>query len=180
MRVDISTLGPDFLYLFITAFSGKKETDDLGLIDLPSNLKETPKEPENIAAFSNTKAKPLTDLSKKAEEEVNHLIKAQENNKTRRDKSTSIVQDKKDQTIHNKQQQQALRNATIIKQINATLAKLSATSPKNITVTPKAYKKLVQRITQLSPKKSAAVQEAGKFFIKKLRLYPLGLAEVVI
>ena len=153
------------MYLLFAAFTGKKETDDLGLIDLPTNLKETTKESENIAAFSNTKAKPLTDLSKKAEEEVNHLIKAQENNKTRRDKSTSIVQDKKDKTIHDKQQQKPLSNATILKQINATLAKLSASSPKNVTVTPKAYKKLVQRITQLSPKKSAAVQEAGNDYL---------------
>ncbi|XP_065051930.1 uncharacterized protein LOC135681402 [Rhopilema esculentum] len=138
-----------------SAFTGKKESDDLGLVDVPTNMKETPKEPENELAFSKTKAKPLTDLSKKAEEEVNHLIKAQGNSKTRRDKSATAANASK--TIESK----VLSNATIIKQINATLAKLSAESPNNVTVTPKAYKKLVQRITQLSPKKSEAVQEAA-------------------
>jgi len=52
------------------------------------------------------------------------------------------------------------------------LAKLSASSPKNISVTPKAYKKLVQRITQMSPKRSQAVQEAGKKHkISNLEIY---------
>ena len=157
--------------LSLLAFTGKKETDDLGLLDVAKNVKETPKKSDSDEMMSKTKAKPLTDLSKKAEEEVNHLIKAQGIDKIRRDKSLTVAQSKistakkgnakvKDDDNKVKELKMA-SNATIIQQINATLAKLSASSRKNISVTPKAYKKLVQRITQLSPKKSQAVQEAG-------------------
>ena len=155
----------------LLAFTGKKETDDLGLLEVAKNMKETPKKSDSDETFSKTKAKPLTDLSKKAEEEVNHLIKAQGIDKIRRDKSVSVAQIKnrtskkgnaKERDDDDKVKELKLaNNATIIQQINATLAKLSASSPNNVTVTPKAYKKLVQRITQLSPKKSQAVQEAG-------------------
>ena len=126
-------------------------------------MKETPRKSDSELAFSSkTKAKPLTDLSKKAEEEVNHLVKAQGIDKTRRDKQTNASKNNNDNKQGPTTEAKVLSNATIIQQINATLAKLSASSPKNISVTPKAYKKLVQRITQLSPKKSEAVQEAGK------------------
>ena len=142
-------------------------------------MKETPKKSESDLISSKTKAKPLTDLSKKAEEEVNHLIKAQGLDKTRRDKASgtrdkalNAAQNNNDKEKASNASQNAkakegkvLSNATIIQQINATLAKLSASSPRNISVTPKAYKKLVQRITQLSPKKSEAVQEAGEMKI---------------
>ena len=155
----------------LSAFTGKKETDDLGLLDVPKKVKETSKISDNDDNFLKTKAKPLTDLSKKAEEEVNHLIKAQGIDKIRRDKSSLVGQNKSStakkantevKKVEKAKEVKGISNATIIQQINATLAKLSASSPKNISVTPKAYKKLVQRITQLSPKKSQAVQEAGK------------------
>lgn len=122
-------------------------------------MKEITKKPENDLSFLKTKAKPLTDLSKKAEEEVNHLVKAQGIDKTRRDKASNVSKNEKKEKP---KEEKVLSNATIIQQINATLAKLSASSPKNVSVTPKAYKKLVQRITQMSPKKSEAVQEAGR------------------
>ena len=109
-----------------------------------------------MLAFSKAKAKPLTDLSKKAEEEVNHLTKSKGNSKTQQ-KEEKTTENKKAKVTSN----EVLDNSTIIRQINATLEKLSASSPQNTTVSPKAYRRLVQRITQMSPKKSEAVQEAG-------------------
>jgi len=153
-----------------SAFTGKKETDDLGLLDVSKKVKESSKNSDNDDMFLKTKAKPLTDLSKKAEEEVNHLIKAQGIVKIRRDKSAPLGQNKTSiakkvntnmENVEKAKEVKGVSNATIIQQINATLAKLSASSPKNISVTPKAYKKLVQRITQMSPKRSQAVQEAA-------------------
>ncbi len=143
--------------ILFTAFTEKKkESDDLGLVDIPSSHKENKDAETDMLAFSKAKAKPLTDLSKKAEEEVNHLTKSKGNSKTQQ-KEEKTTENKKAKVTSN----EVLDNSTIIRQINATLEKLSASSPQNTTVSPKAYRRLVQRITQMSPKKSEAVQEAG-------------------
>ena len=155
------TIIVDYCIYFLLAFTGSnsssRKEDDSDIAGIEESILSASKTPEQDSKTKDdptSKAKPLTELSKKAEDEVNHLGKSQgQSTQNKTSKGNNIFYTASATTAK-------ADNSSIIKQINATLNKLSASSPDSQPVSPRAFKRLVKQMTQMSPM-TDAIQEAG-------------------
>ena len=161
-------------YLFHFAdLSGKKDQDSDVFHD-SNHMKSEP--------VLHERAKPLTELSKKAEEEVNHLSKNPD-----LDKNKNITRIKQPSSSSNKinlkdsSSPAAGTNVessnSFLKKINETLQILDHTSPDEHTrsslmnSSKRFFNKLKKQIQSMSPDQAQAMEEKGIFVLKYISYF---------
>ena len=146
--------------------SGKKE-DDVNIVDNVTHQKQD----GNLSL----KSKPLTELSKKAEEEVNHLSRNPTENERKINNTNSSFSN--DNTNNQ-------GSSTFLRRINETLQVLDkSTEVKTRSTLTESSKRFLNRlqnqIKSMSPPEATAVEEQGTYYPSRHRITKRRLKNVL-